>query len=93
MTWSSRAKKVRVAPVVGEKVAVYIIGQYLYAYSSEVGRWDVLKLERPVIPLQLASRWHTPLTIENNVAAVSQGGHLHVFPAKTGRWQTIESKD
>jgi len=100
-------ERIMLAPVIGEKVAVYVIGPYLYAYSAEVGRWDILKLEKRVPPRgdawleqrpgfgdsRLSIAQVEPITIENDVAAVSQGGHLHVFPAKTGRWQTVEPKE
>jgi RNA polymerase sigma factor (sigma-70 family) len=94
-----REESSTIAPVVGKKTAVYVVGQHLYAYSSEVGRWDSLKLDQPVVtsplgfgtsPLGIGG---APLTIENDVAAISQGGHLHVFAAKTGRWQTVEPKE
>lgn len=100
-------ERIALEPVIGEKVAVYVIGPYLYAYSSAVGRWDVLKLEKRVPPRGSATLEQRPgfgdrrlaimrfegVTIQNDVAAISQGGHLHVFPAKTGRWQVVEPKE
>jgi hypothetical protein len=85
------------AAFIRESVAVYVLGRHLYAYSSEAGRWDTLTMEQPVAPprnefpaeLSVGSA----LTIDNDVAAVSQRGRLHVFTAKTGRWQTVEPKD
>jgi RNA polymerase sigma factor (sigma-70 family) len=82
-----------VDPFVAEKVAVYVVGRFLYAYSADAGRWDVLKLEQRVQPKSGTWWQQSPLTIENNIAAVSQGGHLHIFPAKTGRWQAVEPKE
>jgi hypothetical protein len=74
-------------PFNGEHLAVYPLGRHLYAYSSVAGRWDTLELEKPVdVPV-------AALRIVGDVAAISQGGRLHVFTASEGRWQTAKPKE
>ncbi len=79
-----------VQPQFKGNVAIYVIGRKIYAYGAQAGRWDVLTLEKPFGNAMIAGQ--QPL-VEHNSAAVSQDGKLHVFDAKTGRWQTIDPKD
>jgi RNA polymerase sigma factor (sigma-70 family) len=84
-----------ITPYVVEKLAMYVAGRHVYAYSAEAGRWDTLSLEdRLLPPLSPPRRLNgSPLWTEVGMFAVSQHGHLHVFTAKAGRWQTINPKD
>ncbi len=78
------------SPLVKGRVAAYVLGRHVYAYSAEAGRWDTLNLERPFVRTGIAGMG--PEVTDNSVA-LSEGGRLHVFAAKTGRWQTIDPKD
>ncbi len=61
--------------------------------QRRAGRWDTLILDKPLANAP-GMIWSPLVTmVHGDSAAVSQGGHLHVFTAKTGRWQTIDTKD
>jgi hypothetical protein len=79
-----------VRPHLKGNVALYVLGREICAYSTQAGRWDVLTLDKPFIRGSMTRQ--QPL-VDDDSAAVSQGGRLHVFTAKTGRWQTIDPKD
>jgi hypothetical protein len=83
-----------VRPFLDDNVALYVLGRHLYAYSALAGRWDTLTLEERLIPRAAygVAQPYFP-TVKHDSIAVSQHGRLHVFTAKTGRWQTIDPKD
>ena len=37
------------SPLVKGRVAAYVLGRHVYAYSAQAGRWDTLTLERPFV--------------------------------------------
>jgi RNA polymerase sigma factor (sigma-70 family) len=86
-------------PYTAAGMALYALGRYLYAFSAEAGRWDVLTLERELPTIGQGSAF-PKCVVDPNFApimgtgsiAVSESGRLHVFLAKTGRWQTIDSE-
>ena len=81
-------------PSVQGKLAMYVVGRHVYAYSSEAGRWGTLALEERLLPARAVHRSdHSPLWAQEGMFAVSQHGHLHIFNAKLGRWQSINPKD
>ncbi len=76
------------------KLAMYVVGRHVYAYSSEAGRWGTLELEERLLPARSIRRLDgSPLWAQEGMFAVSQHGHLHIFNAKLGRWQSINPKD
>ncbi len=81
-------------PSVQEKLAMYVVGRHVYAYSSDAGRWGTLELEERLLPARAVHRSdHSPVWTQEGMFAVSQHGHLHIFNAKLGRWQSINPKD
>ena len=80
-----------VRPFTNRNQAVYVLGRHVYAYTAEAGRWDRLSLEKPLLAKWAANVIPPPhasgLSVNENSVAVSQGGLLHIFAAKTGRWQ------
>jgi RNA polymerase sigma factor (sigma-70 family) len=88
------AQEKQASPHVIGGIALYVLGRHVYAYSAEAGRWDTLALEEPLIPGALQPGPGTsPLFMKEGMAAVSQHGRLHLFSAKTGRWETANPKD
>jgi RNA polymerase sigma factor (sigma-70 family) len=89
------------APYVQGNVAVYVIGRHVYAYSADAGCWATLSLEEPLFsgmmppPAMMPTPGisGSPLYMNDSMTAVSQHGRLHIFTAKTGRWETINPKD
>ena len=80
-------------PYSNANLAVYVLGRYIYAYSNLARRWDVLTLSRPLIRGARTPQ-ASGLDVDDHSVAVSQDGQLHIFPARTGRWQTItDTKD
>ncbi len=86
--WNGR----NLSPFKNGKLAVYALGRHVYAYSAEAQRWDTLTLEKPLLSGTRAPH-ASGLSVKENSIAVSQDGRLHVFTAKTGRWQTIDPAD
>ncbi len=86
--------KGRIAPRIKGKLAVYTAGKHVYAYSGEAGRWDTLTLEEPLFPTNNTGGmdW-SPLSLQEQLVAVSQHGRLHVFTAKEGKWKAINPRD
>jgi hypothetical protein len=81
-------------PDVQGKLAMYVAGRHVYAYSSEAGRWGTLSLEERLLPARsIRLPDPPPLWAKEGMFAVSQHGHLHIFNAKLGRWQSINPKD
>ncbi|MGP0067374.1 MAG: RNA polymerase sigma factor [Isosphaeraceae bacterium] len=84
--------KKNVSPIASGNQVVYVLGRHVYAYSAEAGRWDTLTLEKPLLTAARNLR-DSGMNFNESSVAVSQDGRLHVFTAKTGRWQTIDPKD
>jgi RNA polymerase sigma factor (sigma-70 family) len=68
-------------PIVGPGVIAYGLGRYVYAYSPQARRWDVLKLPAGVTAAPIVS----PSTV-----TVEVGGHIFTFPAKSGTWHDLD---
>lgn len=64
-------------PVVGDDLAVWQVGPTYYAFSGQVGRWDVL---------QLAEGHTPPPLVDADYALVHDGDEVHTFAASTGHW-------
>ena len=65
-------------PIVGPDVVVYGLGRHVYAFSSQVKRWDVLDLPKGASA--------TPI-VGNHSARVEYDGQIHEFSAATGKWK------
>ncbi|HEV3167649.1 MAG TPA: RNA polymerase sigma factor [Isosphaeraceae bacterium] len=71
------------APVVGSQLVSYTVGHFIYAFSSQAKRWDVLELPKGTEP--------TP-TINDAAVTFDHDGHLYVFSAGTGKWKDIDTR-
>jgi RNA polymerase sigma factor (sigma-70 family) len=81
-----------VYPLIRNKVAMYVLGRHVYAYSALTGTWDTLSLDERLLRDSM-----NPNTAGSsppfNMLSVSQQGRLHIFTADQGRWETVNSKD
>ncbi|MGP0066320.1 MAG: hypothetical protein ACLQGP_22290 [Isosphaeraceae bacterium] len=68
-------------PIVGAGVVVYGLGRYIYAFSAEAERWDVIELPKGV------RAW--PIVGTNTVTAEIPG-HIYTFGGKTGKWNDLD---
>ena len=75
-------KNGKASPVILGNTVYYPIGHQIYAFGVPAHRWDTLTLdEEPPAPIQYSGDW-----------AYFVNNHLHVFNAKSGRWEDIEVK-
>ncbi len=84
-----------IQPQINGKLVAYAIGNRVYAYSGEAGRWDTLTLEKPLFANQGGGGFgdDRPLLIQDQMIAASQQGRLHVFTAKEAKWRAINPRD
>ena len=75
--------KGQVAPIVGQNLAAYAVGRFVYAFSAPAKRWEVLELGEGAKPSPIVS----PTYIK-----VEDGSHLHLFSAGTGRWSDLDTE-
>ncbi|MGC8643172.1 MAG: hypothetical protein ACP5XB_25205 [Isosphaeraceae bacterium] len=68
-------------PIVGNGVVVYGLGRYVYAFSSQAKRWDVLDLPQGASAMP---------SVGNQTARVEHDGQIHEFNAATGKWNHID---
>jgi hypothetical protein len=79
-------------PIQQGRLAMYVLGRHVYAYSAETGTWDTLTLDETLLPNRMMSG--PPLLRDRlDMFAVSQHGRLHLFTEKAGRWETVNPKD
>jgi len=73
----------KAVPLVGQGMAVYAVGRYVYAFSAPAKRWDVLELAEGAKPF--------PILVTTYIK-VEDGSRLHIFSLKTGRWSSLDTK-
>ena len=66
-----------VVPIVGPGVAVYQVGNDVYAFSAKASQWGVLNLTGKGAPT---------VEVDNLAVLVQQGDTLHVFDVANGTW-------
>lgn len=71
----------KASPMVFPNMAAYFLGRYVYAFSPEKERWDVLKLPEGVSG--------SPNMGIGSVV-VRGGGHIYTFTASTGKWDDLD---
>lgn len=80
--WYTHELKAPVDGIVGasasRSVAAYDQGRYVYAFSFEAKRWDVLELPEGVSPHPMVS---------GHVVEVEYDGHVDQFTAQAGEWK------
>jgi RNA polymerase sigma factor (sigma-70 family) len=68
-------------PVLGTQIVTYSLGRYVYAFSTQAKRWDVLELPEGAKPQAV---------VQTLTASVEHGGHIYDFDAKTGKWLDLD---
>jgi hypothetical protein len=67
-------------PILGPGVVAYGLGRYIYAFSAEAQRWDVVELPKGVRGV--------PIVGANSVT-IEVPGHIYTFGGKTGKWNDL----
>jgi hypothetical protein len=70
-----------ITPVVGPGSALYQAGNDFYAFSSEKGAWDVLRL-----PAGTSQREKPRSSLSLKYISVQHGDRIYVFSLKHGKW-------
>jgi RNA polymerase sigma factor (sigma-70 family) len=68
-------------PIVGQFSVAYVLGRFVYAFSSRANRWDVLEL-RPGTEPQVSQA--------ENEFKVEHTSHIYTFNVMTGHWDDID---
>ena len=69
-------------PMMGASgLAVYTLGRFVYAFSPEAHRWDVVELPEgiPAVPI-----------IGPFGVTIERRGHIYNFVTKTGKWEHLD---
>jgi hypothetical protein len=69
----------KVTPILAGNLVAYAIGNRVYAFSGDAGRWDVVMLGRNAVPI-----------LDGHCVVAEDNSTLAVFSAQTGTWSTIE---
>jgi hypothetical protein len=69
------------SPVVGQGSVAYVLGRYVYAFSTRANNWDVLELPAATKP---------QLSQSDNVFKVEHGSHLYTFSVNAGEWKDLD---
>jgi RNA polymerase sigma factor (sigma-70 family) len=70
-----------IAPAVGPGSALYQAGNDFYAFSSEKGAWDILRL-----PTGTSPRDKPRSSLSLKYISVQQGDKIYIFSLKHGKW-------
>jgi hypothetical protein len=73
----------RAVPIVGQNVVAYGLGRWVYAFSSEANRWDVLELGEGARA--------TPIVGPGSVR-VQHDGQIYDFTSRAGKWKHIDTR-
>ena len=68
------------SPIVGPGVVAYGLGRYIYAFSAEAERWDVVEIPKGA---------HGVPIVGPNTVTVEIPGHIYTFGVKTGKWNDL----
>ena len=72
-------------PIVGQSMAAYWAGRFVYAFSIAAKKWDVLELKGRARSMDIHR--------EDRKLVIPVGDLIHVFRADTGEWTHIDTKD
>lgn len=66
------------SPIVGNGLAVYGLGRFVYAFSAQANAWDILELPAEGPP-------PSPVVSGDDIT-VERDGHIHTFGRASGKW-------
>lgn len=67
-------------PIVGPGVVVYNLGHYIYAFSPEVQRWDILELPKGI---------KASVMVGLKTATIVSDNHIYTFDITTAKWNDL----
>lgn len=85
--WTRQQVKISAAaivPVVGDVVAAFQIGNKVFAFGAECGRWASVSL-----PADSKAFFE----LDSDCVTAQTAGTYHVFSPKTGMWSSINLED
>jgi hypothetical protein len=71
-------------PIIGDKMAVYALGRYVYAFGAGAGNpgWDVLELPKGSQPM---------LSVDSDGLRIGHGSHIYLFENWSHKWTDIDT--
>lgn len=75
------AEQDAIVPIVGSRVAAARIGQMVYGYGAESGKWHWIKMETQAVP-----------SVGNDEVTVRDGDWYYAMSLSSGKWSGVNLK-
>jgi hypothetical protein len=79
-----REPAISAAPIIGNRMAAYALGRYVYAFGAGLGNpgWDVLELPKGSQRM---------LSVDSDGLRIGHGSHIYLFENWSYKWTDIDT--